>query len=567
MIRVLYVDDDPLLLETGRLYLQKFGNFTVDTAESVAKALKKLGEGPYDAIISDYQMPVMDGLSFLKHLRGSRNSIPFILFTGKGREEVVIEALNNGADYYLQKGGQPKAQYTELIHKVKLAVEKRQAENNLRRSHRQIKDMLDHLPDPTFAIDRDGIVIAWNRAQVALTGHSGEEIIGKGEGLYALAIYGERRPMLVDAILDEELPIKEYYSNIIRDQDTITAETRIKTVHGNKILWGKASPLYDETGNITGAIQTVRDITRIKKAEQELVNSKQMLSDIIDFLPDPTFAIDKKGAVIAWNHAIEEMTGVKKQEIIGKGECIYSLPFYGETRPILIDFLYKDWEEISYLYEYVREQDGHLVAEVFSPRMYDGRGAWLWGITAPLKDADGKINGAIQSIRDITERKKTETELLKSNEELAAAYEELSGSYEEISASMEEVKAQKAQIEQSEARFRSLIEHVPDGIVIVRNDTISYANPAVCEMLMYDPEGGLTGRLVSSIVDPPSLSRVIFQISSAKTLQGSYIEENFLRADGRAIPVEVSAFTCPGQEEEDVIVVIRNITRKYSINS
>jgi len=427
--------------------------------------------------------------------------------------------------------------------------------------------MLDHLPDPTFAIDRDGIVIAWNRAQVALTGHSGEEIIGKGEGLYALAIYGERRPMLVDAILDEELPVNEYYSNVIRDQDTITAETRIKTVHGNKILWGKASPLYDETGNIIGAIQTVRDITRIKKAEMELVNSKQMLSDIIDFLPDATFAIDKRGVVIAWNHAIEEMTSIKKQEIIGKGDYIYSIPFYGETRPVLIDLLYKDWEEISYQYDYVREQDGHLVAEVFSPRMYDGRGAWLWGITAPLKDADGKINGAIQSIRDITERKKSETDLLRSNEELAAAYEELSGSYEEISASMEEVKAQKAQIEQSEARFRSLIEHVPDGIVIVRNDTISYANPAVCEMLMYDPEGGLTGRLVSSIVDPPSLSRVIFQISSAKTLQGSYIEENFLRADGRAIPVEVSAFTCPGQEEEDVIVVIRNITRKYSINS
>ena len=64
--------------------------------------------------------------------------------------------------------------------------------------------MLDHLPDPTFAIDRDGVVIAWNRAQVALTGHSSEEMIGKGEGLYTLAIYGERRPMLVDAILDEE---------------------------------------------------------------------------------------------------------------------------------------------------------------------------------------------------------------------------------------------------------------------------------------------------------------------------------------------------------------------------
>ena len=78
---------------------------------------------------------------------------------------------------------------------------------------------------------------------------------------------------------------------------------------------------------------------------------------------------------------------------------------------------YKDWEEISYLYEYVRSRMV-IRRRGYSPRMYDGRGAWLWGITALLKDADGKINGAIQSIRDITERKKTETKLIEEYEEL-----------------------------------------------------------------------------------------------------------------------------------------------------
>lgn len=560
MTRVLYVDDDLLLLDAGQLYIQKLSGFTVDTAESVTEALKKLEQYSYDAIISDYQMPVKDGIFFLKHLRENRNDIPFILFTGKGREEIAIEALNNGADYYLQKGGQPKAQFTELIHKIRLAVEKRQSEKQLRQSHLQIRDMLDHLPDPTFAINREGIVIAWNRAQVALTGLSSDEMLGKGEETYSMAVYGENRPMLVDAILNEEISILDYYQHVSRTADTITAETRIKTLHGTKILWGKASPLYDENGIVTGAIQTVRDITKSKKAEQELVSSKQRLSDIIDFLPDATFAIDKKGIVIAWNHAIEEMTGVQKSEIIGKGDYLYSIPFYGEQRPVLIDFLYKNWEENRNSYDYIQEQGDHLIAEVFNPAMYNGRGAWLWGITAPLRDARGNTSGAIQSIRDITERKKIEAEILKSNEELAAAYEELSGSYEEIITSMEEVKVQKEQTEQSEARFRSLIEYVSDGIIIVQDEIIRYANPAACEMLMYDNEGALSGKPISSIVDLSSFSTFSYHLSSSKNISDSHIEEYFIRSDGQSIPVELSSFICSDREKEDVTLIFRRIS-------
>ncbi|MFA7695287.1 MAG: response regulator, partial [Methanoregula sp.] len=113
-ISVLYVDDEPALLDLAPLYLERSGSLSIATTDSAKKALDMLKEQSFDAIISDYQMPGMDGIGFLKKIREQFDGIPFILFTGKGREEIVIEALNSGADSYLQKGGDPKAQFAEL---------------------------------------------------------------------------------------------------------------------------------------------------------------------------------------------------------------------------------------------------------------------------------------------------------------------------------------------------------------------------------------------------------------------------------------------------------------------
>ena len=101
MISVLYVDDEPDLLEIGKLFLEQSEDLHVDTMTSARAALVTLGKVPYDAIISDYQMPEMDGLSFLKEVRAQYTDIPFILFTGRGREEVVIEAMLAGLALYL----------------------------------------------------------------------------------------------------------------------------------------------------------------------------------------------------------------------------------------------------------------------------------------------------------------------------------------------------------------------------------------------------------------------------------------------------------------------------------
>lgn len=156
------------------------------------------------------------------------------------------------------------------------------------------------------------------------------------------------------------------------------------------------------------------DIEQRMKIEEALVNSERRLADIIDFLPDAILAIDKTGKVIAWNHALEELTGVQAEDMLGKGEHEYSVPFYGVRRPILIDAILHPEEQAAgqaryHSFERIRNI---LYGETFIEHFKPG-GAYLWGAAAPLYDAHGQIVGAIESIRDITERKRVEEERLR----------------------------------------------------------------------------------------------------------------------------------------------------------
>ncbi|KAF5069688.1 Chemotaxis response regulator protein-glutamate methylesterase [anaerobic digester metagenome] len=130
MTRVLYIDDEKTLLTLTQIYLKEEANLDVEIADSADEGLTRLRSEQFDAIISDYDMPDMDGIELLKCVRSENPSIPFIIFTGKGREEVVIEALNNGADFYLQKGGDPKPLFTELAHAVRHLVRRSKAEDS-----------------------------------------------------------------------------------------------------------------------------------------------------------------------------------------------------------------------------------------------------------------------------------------------------------------------------------------------------------------------------------------------------------------------------------------------------
>ncbi len=178
MISVLYIDDDPDLLELGKRFLQREEGFSVETLDHAVQALDRIREQHYDAIVSDYLMPGMDGLTLLKAIRGDGNSVPFIMFTGRGREEVVIDAFTSGASFYLQKGGDPLVQFAELSHKIRQAVEKRRAEEQVRRMHWEWEHLFNAVENPITILAPDHRIIAANRATLEAMGCTMAEVLG-----------------------------------------------------------------------------------------------------------------------------------------------------------------------------------------------------------------------------------------------------------------------------------------------------------------------------------------------------------------------------------------------------
>ena len=121
-MKVLLVDDDPLFLELSKTFLEVFHDINSDTVNSAREALQRLEKNSYDVVVSDYDMPLMDGITLLKTIRDKRIDTPFILFTGVGRDELMDQAIENGANSFIQKIGDPKAQYSELSKRIWQAV-------------------------------------------------------------------------------------------------------------------------------------------------------------------------------------------------------------------------------------------------------------------------------------------------------------------------------------------------------------------------------------------------------------------------------------------------------------
>ena len=272
MLSVLYVDDDPSLLNLGKIFLEMSGKLRIDTAASVGEALDKVQRRKYDGIISDYEMPGINGLEFLRDVRCHYRDLPFILFTGKGREEIAIEALNSGADFYLQKGGEQKPQFVELEHKLLTAIDRNRMRDDLKESRQQLSDLIDFLPDATFAINRENKVISWNRMMEKMTGVPPDAILGTGKYLDALSVINEEPVPLVDIVLNNDKTCEDAHPNLVWNGDKLTSELYSPKVYEGKgaFLWRIASPLYDSGGTVIGAIETIRDVTGRKEAEEKL---------------------------------------------------------------------------------------------------------------------------------------------------------------------------------------------------------------------------------------------------------------------------------------------------------
>ncbi|MDD1718534.1 MAG: PAS domain S-box protein [Methanoregulaceae archaeon] len=305
MISVLLVDEEPEILEMTREFLERTGDFRITSSQSVGEALHRMESERFEAIVSDYDMPGMNGIDFLRILRSRGDETPFIIFTGKGREHVAMEALNNGADFYLQKGGDPRSQFAELGNLIRKAVNERFAVNALHESDRRLRETLENIRLIAVQIDLDNRVTFCNRYLLELTGWSAEEVIGKDwfEVFVPEKDRKEVRSTLHAVLIQAQV-------DLYHEGEIVTRTGEVRYIAWNNTV------LRDTNGLVIGISSIGEDVTERRKAEEELIESKRRYQSLFESANDAVFIADAdSGRLLDANRKAQEMTGRSLEEI------------------------------------------------------------------------------------------------------------------------------------------------------------------------------------------------------------------------------------------------------------
>lgn len=267
-----------------------------------------------------------------------------------------------------------------------------------------LQQIIDFLPDATFVIDRQGVVIAWNRAMERLTRIKAEDMLGKGDLEYSLAFYNVKRPVLIDLVNNSDLDILSKYEYVRREGETLISETPPYThLYGGNCYLNIACPLYDRKGEVIGAIECIRDITEQKQAERALKESEERFK--LTFYSSPDAIILGRMQDAMWvdiNEGFSKLTGYRREEVIGKTSFELEIWANPEDRDKMIKELTRKGfcENLEAVF---RRRDGTVGTGLISSRVI-----FL-----------GKVPHIISVTRDITamkeadeERKRLEAQLI-----------------------------------------------------------------------------------------------------------------------------------------------------------
>lgn len=271
-------------------------------------------------------------------------------------------------------------------------------EEVVRESEQRFRDLTESTSDWVWEVNLGGEYTYASPKIKELLGYSPEEVIGKTPFDFMPPGEAER--------------VSQVFQRVVTSQDHFDSLENINIHKQGRLVTLETSgvPRFDAKGRLVGYRGIDRDVTKRKTAEEALANSEKRLSDIIEFLPDPTWVIDLEGKVIAWNRAIEKITGVDKQNMLGKGAYAYAIPLYGIPRPVLIDLVLQRDKQWEAEYLSLMENDGILISsESFHPKMGD-TGIYLAATAGRLYNAAGDVVGAIETLRDITASKIMEQE-------------------------------------------------------------------------------------------------------------------------------------------------------------
>lgn len=287
-----------------------------------------------------------------------------------------------------------------------------------------LTQLVEGNPVATIVIDANHRVTHWNRACSVLTGVPAAEMIGHSEQWRAF--YDSARPIMADLVVDGVLDaaVDRYYhgkfSRSVLIEDAYEAEDFFPAFgDGGRWLFFTAAALRNAKGEVIGAIETLQDVTERRRAEAALRDKEAYLAQIVEGSSVPTMVIDAQHRVSHWNRACEALTGTLAREVVGTGDHWRS--FYGTRRPLLADLIVDDVseKEIDRLY-HGRFRPSLLMAgayevEDFFPHVGE-TGRWLFFTAAPLRNAAGEVIGAIETLQDVSERRRAE-EALRDSEE------------------------------------------------------------------------------------------------------------------------------------------------------
>ena len=502
-IRVLYVDDEPGLLEIGKLFLEREGTIAVDTQTSASDALTCLITERYDAIISDYHMPDIDGIAFLKQLKTSGNNTPFIIFTGRGREEVVIEALNSGADFYLQKGGETKSQFAELSNKIHYAVTRRRSEEALRVSEERYRSVVNDQTEMIARFTPDGVITfvneAWYsyfRPRIDLN-----NVVGKNIKDFPITDY----------------PAVEKFLNSLSPEMPISEIERTTTGKDGAIYWQVWSvhALFGTDGHLTEYQVVGRDITDRKQAEDALQKSEEKYRAIFNNTGAATIIIAPDTTILLANAGWEKLTGMNRAD--------------QENKLSWTQFIDKNDVERMKQYHYARRKDPSVIPTVYECRVINANKT-VHTCVVHVDMIQGTKN-SVASLVDITERRKVE-------DELQAAYEQLTAAEEELQAQYDELKFSQERIKQDEEKYREIIENIQE--CYYRTDlegTLVLVNPSGAVLLGYSSVSDLQGKNIATTLYLNPEDSKLFLAEIDKTGSVSNYEILLKKQDGTPVTI------------------------------
>ena len=433
--------------------------------------------------------------------------------------------------------------YEDLEKRIKElekeATRARVAEQALLEKERFLPQMIQGSPIPTFVINMDHTITYCNKAFENLIGVSADQILGSKKWLDAAAT---ARPYMADFIVDRapEEEMVWYYGRKCRKSKAVEGAYEAeaffpKMGEKGKWLFITAAPLRDAESRLIGAIETLQDITENRDTEAALLESEKRLSQMVHGTSIPTFVINADHTMVLCNRAFENLTGIRAGQIIGtKAQW---MAFYSSERPVMADFIVDGASEQDMKQFYgdkcrkSRVIDGAYEVEDFFPDLAGG-GKWLFFTAAPLLDDDKRITGAIETLQDVSDRRRAGEAL-----------------------------------RESEKRYRTLLDFAPYPIVVFSLEgKVSYLNPAFSEVFGWSL-AELEGRTIPFI--PPGMehetTREIHQLFENKMILRE--ETKRMTKDGRLLDVmlRASVFSVSQTEPEGELVILRDVTQEKRI--